>query len=387
MAAVPGALKSRPSQIGDAHEVDSKRFGTVPFGEEVGLTVRRRLEGVRQMPVQGKDAHETMERLARVRTALEALLPLGEAAVPELARFLDSGQDRFFPVFFASPATMDVNAVKQTDGQHDWLGPRSGRVSRDLLAFSHPPSLRIGVIMLLGRIGGKPALESIRNGVSRSFRAGEIAVCDRVFGTMLGSDGFHSMCQARARQIAGIAPPVESGDFLAARHKDYILLLLEESDGDSYVQVAAAQLIRVDGTLDLRVLDGAVEKLKERVVPLLKQAYQDERLTDGRHRAHLAGLATDYFGSSAAATEFVEYVVRDDSMPTVLKMMVIQSLNGYNMFSKRYVSLTSGEMAFRAGLLKSLAATSGDLSETVRGAIERTAAQLGHQSRPPNGGE
>ena len=325
----------------------------------------------------------TVSSLRNVRTQVEILAAMNPWIAPVLLEFLESGRDVHYPVYLFAQGRLVPQVQKDSvEDKGDWLGRREFKPTTDLLAFAFPPSVRIAVLEVLFRFRNPEVLARILQ-MSQSFKLGaELAFCDRMWNESGGDSNQRVAFQKRASQL--IHEPstnVPDNDLLLAWQSQYLLGLLNSTGGSGLQQVLASNLIKMDGSLDLNILDQSVHQLGASVVPLLRRTFEDPRLKDGRHRAYVAGLATDYFGIDDAANEFLKSAIKDDSLPEIMKLMLIQSLGGYNMFKQKYVPVTPETFAVRVNLMKEFQTQSKEFTPVIQGAIERYISMMKYEHK------
>ena len=80
--------------------------------------------------------------------------------------------------------------------------------------------------------------------------------------------------------------------------------------------------------------------------------FNNPALGDVRERMYLAGLASDYCGVTDTANTFITSVINDKDLPNLVRIMMTQTMNGFNMFTGKYVELDKEALQSRLEMLR-----------------------------------
>jgi hypothetical protein len=236
---------------------------------------------------------------------LEELSGHGAGALPAIRDALATGQDR----------DLDAGWIERGRGWRE-------RLPGDFVA---PPSLRLGLLDVVRRVGGPEAEDLLAVSLSTSGRGVELAWLTRVLHES-APNRHREAALAAAHQLlaAGATPP--GGSLLDRHHRDHLFAVLAFYGDVSYAATAQRDLVKPEG-VDGAALSYLRRTLGARSVDFAIQAYQDPRLADPGRRVPLARLALEYVGSDPAATDLWQKAIADLAMPRGARKDLIEDLN------------------------------------------------------------
>jgi len=283
---------------------------------------------------------------------LGLLVHAGPDGIGPIRQFLNGGEDRNYPLLHV------LNEAEQSVGSPDTpanvLGYELWKSHRARYDFAFPPTLRLGLIQAVEAIGGPESESILTELINRTKRGIEVCFAYRALERL--APGKHRALAVRAaRNLLDAFPEsVPEDGSLRPRENDYLFLVLAECRDSSFAALAQRWLVNDQGHLNRNALEYTLTLLQADAVPLLQTAFGDPRLLDVRERIYLAGLASDYCGMSPSADAFVSSVINDRSLPDIIRTMMVQTLNGFNMVTKKYVPLSENVVRSRIDLLNRL---------------------------------
>jgi hypothetical protein len=297
---------------------------------------------------------------------LESLVDIGPAAIPEIRAFLERMEDVDYGS--AESRTSDENRNRNA-AVAAWQGrPRAS------LDFDFPPSLRLGLVDVLKRIGGADAEQALADMLSRTGRGVEVAYVARALDEM--TPALHRPAAIAAAHELLLDPPViERPNRLDDNSRTYLLNLLASFGDTSFAQHAQEMLIGSDGRIDRTVLDYLNGALKEQAMGAIFQAYSDPRITNQWEKASLVGTAFNYVGPNQDANQMFNDVLSNKTLPTPLKAMAIGALSGTERGAIRIETPTDPQ-AIQARITVLEATKAGLTDPTLVRATDRTIENL-----------
>ncbi len=255
----------------------------------------------------------------RIVHQLESLVDAGPAAVPLIREFLDRMEDVDY-------APSEGRSSDNNRGRNTALAALQNR-PRASLDFDFPPSLRLGLVDVLRRIGGAQAEAALEQMLARTGRGVEVAYAARALDEM--NPVVHRPAAIAAAHELLLNPSVvEKPNRLDENARAYLLTLLSDWGDTSFAQYAPTLLIGADGRIDRTVLDYLNGTLREQAMGAIYQAYLDPRLTNQWEKASLVSTAFNYVGPNGDANRMFQDVLNNQTIPTPLKALAIGALAG-----------------------------------------------------------
>jgi hypothetical protein len=306
-----------------------------PGTNALSLTANRVLSDLLSLPATESET-DPVFGMHIVLHRLGLLVHCGEDGFPAIREFLGNGMDRNYPLFHTSAET---NAsISTQDSTDNFLGYVFAQHSRSRYDFVFPPTLRLGVMETLEAIVGKGAESVLANVIDQSRRGIEVYFAYRSLERM-APGRYRTSAISVAKELTSLNPPPwPQGGRFGARN---------ECQDPSLGSFAQKWLIDDQGHVNRNAIEYCVKTFKANAVPLLQSAYNNPNLGDVRERMHLAGLASDYCGVTKTANDFIASVINDKDILDILRMMMVQTLGGYNMFTKTYVDINPQTVASR----------------------------------------
>jgi hypothetical protein len=354
------AEASRARQTAERAAAPSAPPVTVVTGRSPAEALRE-LQQLRPAPgPKGRDAR------FRIVHQLENLVDAGPAAVPVIREFLDRMED------------VDYTEAESRSGdegraRNPALGAWQNR-SRVSLDFDFPPSLRLGLVDVLRRIGGADAEAALATMLAHTGRGVEVAYVARALDEM--NPVVHRPAAiAAAHELLLNPPAIERPNRLDENARAYLLNLLSSWGDTSFAQYAPSLLIGGDGRIDRTVLDYLNGALKVQAMDAIYQAYLDPRITNQWEKAPLVGTAFNYVGPSPEANRMFQDVLTNQTLPTPLKALAIGALAGADRGGVRIETPTDpGTIEARIAVLEATRANLTDPS--LARAADRTIENL-----------
>jgi hypothetical protein len=294
---------------------------------------------------------------------LGALSSLHDDAIPAIEAFLISGSNRIY----WGLRTAEPHQIQGSGGE----------ASNPHLAYDYafPPTLRAGVVEVLG------VINSIRS---------EVLLVKTLYGIRDGSEMYYAY-KALERNapskykdvILGLArgllgKPSDDTDMRAAyQSREYLFFILGEYRDPAVASMGQEWIINESGAINKRAAEYLLNTLKSEAVPTFHRAFKQAGSADLRDRFLLVGLAADYYGPSDPANAFVNEVINDEDLPAIQRTMLIQTLNGYNLFTGKYSSLDDATIGKRIDLINNLRASNaanGQFNWVLEKAAQRLAS-------------
>jgi hypothetical protein len=255
----------------------------------------------------------------RIVHQLESLVDAGPAAVPEIRTFLERMEDVDYG--YGEGRSGEENRSRASAFAGLQNRPRAS------LEFDFPPSLRLGLVDVLRRIGGPDAEQALEEMLARTGRGVEVAYTARALDEM--TPVVHRPAAIAAAHELLLNPPViEKPNRLDENSRAYLLNLLSSFGDTTFAQYAQSLLIGSDGRIDRAVLDYLNGALKDQAMGAIYQAYLDPRITNQWEKASLVSTAFNYVGPNADANQMFNDVLGNQTVPTPLKALAIGALAG-----------------------------------------------------------
>ena len=297
LANAQSRLESLREQIND---------GGVPLSNG-GMSVPEILDELIEIKLSSKNRRSVQRRLSYL---FESLALQGDAAVPLIREFLNKMEDVDFEV--------------QREGESDEERSRRYSRFRATLNFSQPPTLRIGLIDMLAEIGGDHAEATIAELLSSTGRGFEIAYAAKIIQGWLGKDAYRTEALAAAHEL--LLDPVEAvgGNHFDRLSKNYLFMVLDMYDDQTFIQSAQGMFINDDGRIDRTILDYYEDVGKVRALDAMVQAFRSGRVHED-DMDNLAEAASRYTGINPQADQLFRDIMTGDQYNMETKMDAIRS--------------------------------------------------------------
>jgi len=272
-----------------------------------GMSVPEILDELMQTSMSYKNRRRAQRRLSYL---FESLALQGDAAVPLIREFLKKMEDVDFEV--------------KREGESDEERNRRYSRFRATLNFSQPPTLRIGLIDMLAEIGGDHAEATIAELLSSTGRGFEIAYAAKIVQGWLGKDAYRTEALAAAHEL--LLDPVEAvgGNHFDRMSKNYLFMVLDMYDDQTFIQSAQGMFINDDGRIDRTILDYYEDVGKVRALDAMVQAFRSGRVHED-DMDNLAEAASRYTGINPQADQLFRDIMTGDQYNMETKMDAIRS--------------------------------------------------------------
>jgi len=280
--------------------------GGVPLSNG-GMSVPEILDELIEIKLSSKNRRSVQRRLSYL---FESLALQGDAAVPLIREFLNKMEDVDFEV--------------QREGESDEERSRRYSRFRATLNFSQPPTLRIGLIDMLAEIGGDHAEATIAELLSSTGRGFEIAYAAKIIQGWLGKDAYRTEALAAAHEL--LLDPIEAvgGNHFDRLSKNYLFMVLDMYDDQTFIQSAQGMFINDDGRIDRTILDYYEDVGKVRALDAMVQAFRSGRVHED-DMDNLAEAASRYTGINPQADQLFRDIMTGDQYNMETKMDAIRS--------------------------------------------------------------
>ncbi len=259
--------------------------------------------------------------VARSRKALglfEELVDAGPAALPAIHGFLARLEEIDY----------ELDAASQPKGPPPGKGkgPENDQGALLPTEFIVPPSLRFGLFDVVRRIGGEQAEQILAEVLGSTGRGAEVFYLARVL-EQLAPGKHRETAVASARDLL-INPVTWTARWPMDQHDRYYLfaVLTMYQDG-TVAELARAELIHDDGSLDMGALRLLKDTLKAESLPVLAEAAFDARVTEPKVREELLKEALSYTGVDPRADELLAVTISQEDLPMKLREKSIRDLD------------------------------------------------------------
>jgi hypothetical protein len=272
-----------------------------------GMSVPEILDELIEIKLSSKNRRSVQRRLSYL---FESLVLQGDAAVPLIREFLNKMEDVDFAV--------------QREGESDEESKRRYSRFRATLNFSQPPTLRIGLIDMLAEIGSDDAEATVAELFATTGRGFEIAYAAKTIQGWLGKDAYRTEALAAAHEL--LLDPVEAvgGNHFDRVSKNYLFMVLDMYDDQTFIQSAQGMFINDDGRIDRTILDYYEDVGKVRALPAMVQAFRSGRVHED-DMDNLAEAASRYAGINPQADQLFRDIMTGDQYNMETKLDAIRS--------------------------------------------------------------
>ena len=311
-----------------------------------GLSAPEIIEELMEIKVSSENRRSIQRRIDYL---LESLYEQGEAAVPHIREFLNKMEDIDFAVQRSGSRTIRFSMSGAAFGGGLLLTSDKGLLltsdkgvlltsdkgvyrlelgdlktelesrHRATLDFEQPPSLRIGLIDILGEIGGNHAETALAEVLSTTGRGFEVAYTAKIIQRTIGNDAYRKEAIAAAHELLLDPIDVVGGNRFDRVSKQYLFMVLEMYNDQSFIQSAQGMFINEDGRIDRTILGYFEDVGKVRALDAMVQAFRSGQVVED-DMDNLAEAASRYVGINPQADQ----LFRD-----------IMTSNKYNMETKR----------------------------------------------------
>ena len=247
----------------------------------------------------------------RLNFLLESLIRQGDIAVPYIREFLNRMED--------------VDYAIRREGEKDEDYEKRYRNFRATLNFSQPPSMRIALIDVLAEIGGLLAESTLVEVLSTTGRGFEVAYIAKALQGMLGKDAYSNEVLSVAHELLIEPVAVSNGNHFDRVSKNYLFMVLDMYNDQTFVQSAKGMFINDDGRIDRTILNYFDNTGKDQSLDAIVQAFRSG-LVNESDMDNLAASATKYVGKNPQADQLFRDIITNDQYNLEIKRDAVQSL-------------------------------------------------------------
>jgi len=272
-----------------------------------GMSVSEILDELMQTSMSSTNRSRVRRRLSYL---FESLALEGDAAVPLIREFLNKMEDVDFSV--------------KREGESDEESRKRYSRFRATLNFSQPPTLRIGLIDILAEIGGAHAEAAVAELLATTGRGFEIAYAAKTIQGWLGKDAYRDEVLAAAHEL--LLDPVEAvgGNHFDRVSKNYLFMVLDMYDDQTFIQSAQGMFINADGRIDRTILDYFEDVGKVHALDAIVQAFRSGRVHED-DMDNLAEAASRYVGINPQADQLFRDIMTSDQYNLETKLDAARS--------------------------------------------------------------
>jgi hypothetical protein len=316
------------------------------------------------------------QTLRMIIAQCERLADCGADALPAIREFLKRNEDVYYNAGDLSPT-----------GERTQVSSSFNPARTDFLA---PPSLRLGLLDVLKRIGGPEAEDILAQTLATTGRGVEVAYLTRILEE-IAPEKHRDAAVAAAKELLLSPPSVDSPNRLDDNARAYLYDVLKMYSDTSYLQDAQAKLITAEGTIDRTTLGYLMMTLKEDALPLMASAYNDPRLTNVWEKAAVLNQSMKYVGVITQAKDMIAGAVRGDPLPANLRSFLVLSLaGGHRAETPRDPQAIQGRLEFLDSLKRSakdedILRTIDETKSALEALMQRQLEKQAQQNQPPPG--
>ena len=255
----------------------------------------------------------------RINFLLESLVEQGEASVPHIREFLNKMED----IDFAVQRSEEEESGR---GGNRWERFRN-RGGRTTLDFEQPPSMRIGLIDILTEIGGDHAEAALAEVLAKTARGFEVAYTAKKVRSWLGKEAYRDEALDAAHTLLSDPVEVPNPNNFDKASKQYLFMVLEMYNDQTFVQSAQGMLIDDDGGIDRTVLDYLNDVGKEQAMDAIFQAFNSGQVTDRGDLANLARAGLKYTGTNPQANQMFKDIMSSDEYDIQVKWSALREMD------------------------------------------------------------
>ena len=308
--ATKAQLGDLQSQIDDLMLDLGSDAGPVVVG--VYLSVSEIIEELMELKITSSNRRSARRRLDFL---LESIAGQGKDAVPHISKFLDRMED------------VDFDASRSEKDMARDIDYWRSRMVNVPLDFETPPSLRIGLIDILGEIGGSEAEAAIANVLASTGRGFEIAYSAKKLRDLAGRDAYREEALGAAHELLAAPIAFEGGNKYDAASRQYLFMVLEMYKDKTFIETAQEMFVKEDGRIDRSVLRYFERVGKEQAIQSVAQAMRSGELRDDE-MMQLAQVAVHSMGrNDPQGDALFRDIMTSDNYSLDVKMQTIRSMD------------------------------------------------------------
>ena len=340
-------------------------------------------------------------RLTELRHAVhyfETLTDLGHKALPAIRDFIASGEDLSFGRTYtqnrnynwqrgsAQPFTIRINGQNQNAQKK--TETKTQPVTRTYTYYSSslgspgtgylvPPTLRMGLFQVVAQTGGTVAEKLLADSLAMAQVGGEAAFLDYLLAE-IAPDQYTDLALKVAHDLL-LNPTEESAR--DPQHETQLYAILARHRDATFAKHAQELLVTDNGRLNQQALNYLNTVLKEKSVPLLAHALNDERLNKS-YRASLIGYVMRYTGQHAQADQMFRDIMSQPMTETDSRK--VYYTDQYKALSSMYYNADKETATKRKALIESVRhnITNDQLKRQLDSVEKRLDYQIDPKSNP-----
>ncbi|HSH94400.1 MAG TPA: hypothetical protein VK968_09665 [Roseimicrobium sp.] len=287
-----------------------------------------------EVPAEGRPAQEILNQLIALKPnseesrnqslrkiihQMESLVDMGPNSVTAIRAFLGQNQD----VEYEREREQNTDPNNNNNGRggpggapggpggpggFNGFGGNTGRNGLPRTDFLTPPSLRLGLFMVLKEVGGAEAEQGLAEVLGSTARPIEVAFLTRILQDMV-PDKYKDIALAAAKELLVNPIITDSKSRLDENSKGYLYSVLILYNDNSFVEVAKGMLVGANGQVDRSALTYLNTMMKDQIMSVLLTAVNDTRITNNFDRATLLGTAFNFVGNNPQADQLLRDIV------------------------------------------------------------------------------
>ena len=331
-------------------------------------------------------------RLTELRHAVhhfETLTDLGPKALPTIRDFIASGEDLSFGRTYTQNRNynwyringQNQNAQKKTETKTQPVTRTYTYYSSSLgspgTGYLVPPTLRMGLFQVVAQTGGTVAEKLLADSLAMAQVGGEAAFLDYLLAE-IAPDQYTDLALKVAHDLL-LNPTEESAR--DPQHETQLYAILARHRDATFAKHAQGLLVTDNGRLNQQALNYLNTVLKEKSVPLLAHALNDERLNKS-YRASLIGYVMRYTGQHAQADQMFRDIMSQPMTETDSRK--VYYTDQYKALSSMYYNADKETATKRKALIESVRhnITNDQLKRQLDSVEKRLDYQIDPKSNP-----
>ncbi len=338
------------------------------------------------------------QRFTELRHAVhhfETLTDLGPKALPAIRDFIASGEDLSFGRTYTQNRNYNYNRLGgntqnftiRINGQNQ-NAQKTQPITRTYTYYSSslgspstgylvPPTLRMGLFQVVAQTGGTVAEKLLADSLAMAKVGGEAAFLDYLLAE-IAPDQYTDLALKVAHDLL-LNPTEESAR--DPQHETQLYAILARHRDATFAKHAQELLVTDNGRLNQQALNYLNTVLKEKSVPLLAHALNDERLNKS-YRASLIGYVMRYTGQHAQADQMFRDIMSQPMTETDSRK--VYYTDQYKALSSMYYNADKETATKRKALIESVRhnITNDQLKRQLDSVEKRLDYQIDPKSKP-----
>ncbi|MEW6302769.1 MAG: hypothetical protein AB1705_04815 [Verrucomicrobiota bacterium] len=237
----------------------------------------------------------------------ESMVQAGPPALPVIRGFLGKFQDISYDT--------DYDSLRR--------GWRDGRLSTE---FVLAPTLRVGLMDVVRRIGGAEAESILAEALGTTGRGMEVAYLTVVLQTM-APNKYRQVALTAAHDLLNNPMNSDQASRVDRYEPQFLFGVLSFYQDQSYAGIAQTRLVSPTGEIDRYSLSYLERTLGEQSLVAVAQAYQNPAITNGYRKEPLVDVVVRMSGESAQANALLNRMIQDENLPLRLRESALRDLD------------------------------------------------------------